>query len=539
MIQRKTQSLAYWLGDYRVDESDHEFLYDTLTEATEPQRLEDITLAIIRRRCQREESRIRNELTRGLIYDPSESYKVGDEIVFPAFDYRLAQVLGVRAGQNPEHGGFDVVKVRFEAAKGREYSAKGQEYSAKGERMFAAALLTPHVLNRHGAEVQLGDEKLLTPEELLEEVGDVVAKRIETHLVDNPKLFVSAGPLWLTSDQMVGVSLGHLNLAEAAIEMNSSPVPTRTLLDALELQPDAAESVRIFSLETALYGDVRFVQVGAGGQVAWSLRRMMPPTAVVMPTVLHYEPVAYDRGALDVELLKTEWELNDELTEGGLAEEVPASLPNATVLLTYPHLVSGTLPVPPTVRSVLPRGEGLCSAVTFVDGRWGTRFQAWVVHRGRYVAGLDGWYAQHKLPVGARITLERTNKAGEVVIDFRPLRGKREWVRTARIEDGRLTFQMQRHQISCDYDDHVALVVSDLGEIEAFRLALAQREMSVRHLVELVMPELTKLSPQGTAHVKSLYSAVNVIHRLPPGPVFTALAQLAGTTDTGSGYWSM
>ena len=119
------------------------------------------------------------------------------------------------------------------------------------------------------------------------------------------------------------------------------------------------------------------------------------------------------------------------------------------------------------------------------------------------------------------------------------MRGKREWVRTARIEDGRLTFQMQRHQISCDYDDHVALVVSDPGEIEAFRLALAQREMSVRHLVELVMPELTKLSPQGTAHVKSLYSAVNVIHRLPPGPVFAALAQLTGSTDTGSGYWSM
>ncbi len=525
MIQRKTQSLAYWLDEYRVDESDHEFLYDTLTEATEPQRLEGIALAIIKRRCQREESRIRNELTRGLIYDPSESYKAGDEIVFPVFDYRLAQVLGVRAGQNPEHGGFEVVTVRFE--------------EAKGERMFAAALSTPHVLNRHGEEAQLGDEKLLTPVELLEEVGDVVAKRIETHLVGNPKLFVSAGPLWLTSDQMVGVSLGHLNLAEAAIEMNGAPVATRILLDTLELQPDAAESVRIFSLETALYGDERFVQVGANGQVAWYMRRMMPASAVVVPPVLDYETVAYDRGALDVELLQTEWELNDELTEGGLAEEVPANLSTATVLVTYPHLVSGTLPVPPTVRSVLPRGEGLCSAVTFVDGRWGTRFQAWVVHGGRYVAGLDGWYAQHKLPVGARITLERTNKPEEVVIDFRPLRGKREWVRTARIEDGRLTFQMQRHQISCDYDDHVALVVSDPGEIEAFRLALAQREMSVRHLVELVMPELTKLSPQGTAHVKSLYSAVNVIHRLPPGPVFAALAQLTGSTDTGSGYWSM
>ncbi len=525
MIQRKTQSLAYWLDDYRVDEADHEFLYDVLTEASEPQRLEALALAVISRRCQREESRIRNELTRGLIYDPAERYKVGDELVFPVFDYRLARVLGLRSGENPEHGAFDVLTVRFE--------------DAKGERMFAGALGTPHALNRHGAEVQFGDDKLLTPEELCEEIGDVVAQRIEDHLVSNPKLFVSAGPLWLTSDQMVGVSLGHLNLAEAAIEMNGKPVPTRALLEALELQPDAAETVRVFSLETALYGDERFVQVGGNGQVEWYLRRMMPAAAAAMPEILHYAPVVYDRAALDVELLQTEWELNDELTEGGLAEEAPATLSTATVLLTYPHLIAGTLPLPPNLRAVLPHGEGLCSAVTLVDGRWGTRSQAWVVHAGRYVAGLDGWFGQHKLPVGARITLERSAKSDEVVIDFRPLRGKREWVRTARVVDGRLTFQMLRHQLACDYDDQVALVVADPAEIEAFRLTLAQRELSVRHLVEVVMPELTKLSPQGTAHVKALYSAVNVIRRLPPGPIFAALAQLPAATDTGSGYWSM
>jgi hypothetical protein len=58
-------------------------------------------------------------------------------------------------------------------------------------------------------------------------------------------------------------------------------------------------------------------------------------------------------------------------------------------------------------------------------------------------------------------------------------------------------------------------------------------------LVEQIMPELIKLSPQGTAHVKALYSAVNVVRRLPPGPIFAALARLPGATDTGSGSWSL
>ena len=58
-------------------------------------------------------------------------------------------------------------------------------------------------------------------------------------------------------------------------------------------------------------------------------------------------------------------------------------------------------------------------------------------------------------------------------------------------------------------------------------------------LVSQIMPELTKLSPQGTAHVKSLYSAVNIVRRLPPGAIFAALSHSFGVTDTGNGYWNL
>ena len=177
--------------------------------------------------------------------------------------------------------------------------------------------------------------------------------------------------------------------------------------------------------------------------------------------------------------------------------------------------------------------------MTLIDGRWGRRFSVWVVHRGRYVAGLSDWFKQHKLATGALISVERTNNPTEVLLDFKPRRAAREWIRTAAIEEGRLVFQMQRHQFGFDYDDHVALVVADPAAVADYRHHLATRRPTVAQLVSQIMPELTKLSPQGTAHVKSLYSAVNIVRRLPPGPIFAALSHLSGATDTGSGYWNL
>ncbi|MBX7235761.1 MAG: hypothetical protein K1X65_15340 [Caldilineales bacterium] len=525
MIQRKTQNLAYWRDDYKVDNADHEFLYETLADATEPQSLSQLARAIIRRRCQQEESRIRTELTRGLIFDPYDTYRADDMVVFPAFEFRLAKVLAVRSGQNPEHGPFDVINVRFEGEA--------------SERMFAARLRTPHPLNRNGQEVKFSDEDVLTPDEIFDLVSDAVSARIEKHLQGNPSLFVRAGASWLTAEQMVQVNLGHLNIAEAAIEMNNKPVSTAALLDAIDLDAGSAESVRIFSLETALYGDDRFVEVGSGERRAWYLRRMMPAAALETPPALRVRPVSYQRSSLDVEMVKIEWELNDEWSEGGLGDETPAEAPSVSFHVLYPHLISGTLPLSASTRRLLPHGSGQATEVTLIDGRWGGRIQGWVSSSGRYVAGLGAWYAQHKLPVGARITLERTNNPGEVVIDFRPQRAKRAWVRTARVLNGRLTFELNQHQLACDYDDHLAMVVPDSAEIEAFRGAFAQRQPTIRQVVEEIMPELAKLSPQGTAHVKTLYSAVNVAMRLPPGPIFAALSQLPGATDTGSGFWSL
>jgi hypothetical protein len=55
-------------------------------------------------------------------------------------------------------------------------------------------------------------------------------------------------------------------------------------------------------------------------------------------------------------------------------------------------------------------------------------------------------------------------------------------------------------------------------------------------LAEL-FPELAKLTPQQTVHAKTLYSAINMLKRLPPGPVFAELVRNPAFQSVGDHYW--
>ena len=522
VIRRKTQDIAYWIQDYHIDDADHEFIYDLLAESGTPVSTRDLALAIIRRHMQQEERFLREELARAHIYDPQDAYQVGDVIYFPAFDLRKGEVLAVRPGNNPEHGEFDVITVQLE--------------NARKPRSFAARLQTPHKLNRTQDEDFLSDGDLLTPEDILAEAGDAIIQKIETHLASNPDYFVRAGRDWLTTDQLIPVNIGHLNIAEALIEMEDAPLTAEKLLEQVDLDSDMPESIRSFSLDLALENDERFIRVQVNGKPAWYLRRLMPQAALEIPPILRYEPVAYDRSLLNIELLQLEYELQDEWSDLPEPEEVPAS---AVYHLIYPHEVAGTIPLTPAIRKMLPPSQGHIMAITLVDGRWGKKFPGWVVPQGRYIAGLDDWYKEHKLPVGTRITFQATDRPNEFLIDFKPQRAKRHWVRLAIVQGRKLVFQTQQKAINVDVDDQLLLTVGDPAAVEDLREMVDIEAYSVEDLVAMVMPELVRMSPQATAHVKTLYSAINLLRRLPPGPIFAALVQTPGASDTGSGFWSL
>ena len=234
--------------------------------------------------------------------------------------------------------------------------------------------------------------------------------------------FASFEGHWLPRSLLADIHVGHLNIIEAVIEGRAAPLDTPSLLADLDLPAEVRPEVLAFSLHSALAADGRFDQVGPDGKRAWFLRRLEPAEALQTPPALRCEPVEYERDDLPNDLRMAELELDDEWSDAATADPTPAraSLPATSMLLTYPHVISGTLPLNRHARPFFKQGHGARTAVTLIDGRWGQRFTGWIVAEGRYIAGLRGWFEQHKLPAGAYITLERRDDSGEIVVDFGP-----------------------------------------------------------------------------------------------------------------------
>jgi hypothetical protein len=148
---------------------------------------------------------------------------------------------------------------------------------------------------------------------------------------------------------------------------------------------------------------------------------------------------------------------------------------------------------------------------------------------------------EHQIPAGAYITIERTTKANEVVIDFRTRRPKREWARFAQadLDNAALIFEMNKMQVACEYDETMIVAEQNLGDLDRLAQLVRQRGIEVAQVVAQVTPELIKLNPQGTVHAKSVYSAVNMILRTPPGPVFYALLSNRRFRDVGNGLFAL
>ena len=98
---------------------------------------------------------------------------------------------------------------------------------------------------------------------------------------------------------------------------------------------------------------------------------------------------------------------------------------------------------------------------------------------------------------------------------------------------------MNKIQVACEYDEYLIVAESDTAALDELRDQLIRDGVNVFQLVEQVVPELTKLNPNGTVHAKSVYSAVNMLRRCPPGPVFYALISNRKFRDVGGGFFAL
>ncbi len=531
MLQRQTQTAPFWRDQFETTPEDVDFLYNLLLDAQTLRPLSELTQALIAEYMRREDSRLEHELKKGVIYQPKEHYTVGQSVVFPTQDFAMGTVVDVRPGKNPEHGDFEVVSIEFSGSR--------------TPREYAAGLQTPHRLNQSNGSNLLNTEDLLSPEEIYNLYRDEIEESVLFALEEGPRSeqFVEVTGAWLLSDMLAEVHVGHLNIAEAMIEVAERPQTTAQLLAETDLDKNVSEPMRMLSMDHALGSDPRFDLVYVGGQPAWYLSRMEPEAVVATPPILAHTPQRYNRALLSVEMLQYEWELDDEWGESTLPSDVPSLVPNTTVTLIYPHRRHGTLPLSGRTRAFFPVADGGRSLITLIDGRWGTRYQGWVVPEGRYVAGLEKWMNDHQIPAGALITLERTNVPGELIVDFRTRRAKREWARyaTADLENNALRLEMNKLQVACEFDEQLIVHADEahVPALDALREQMAAADVPLATIVEQVVPELTKLNPQGSVHAKSVYAAVNIVRRVAPGPVFHALLSSRSFRDVGNGLFAL
>ncbi|MBL7064883.1 MAG: hypothetical protein ISS49_11855 [Anaerolineae bacterium] len=519
MIQRKTQSPAYWEDEFAVTPDDLQYLSTLLVEDELPRLAEELGRALVLYRCQQEEALIERALSRGTPYQPKCTYEVDEQVVFPALGYRVGKVVGMRPGNNPEYDSFQVIQVEFEEGEMRE---------------FASELMVDHPLNREAPVGTAEGATLRSPEELAalyeSRVGTVLAERLEVE----PSFVCLAGK-WFRKDLLVDVHIGHLNLAEAVLDMaDGGPLPTDALLGDLELPEEITPQLRIFSLNYVLQEDERFDEVGPAGGVLWFLRRLEPEEVQSVPIWLEYRPLDYNPALLTSEMLALERTLDDEWSDLDSPVEVPESV---TVVLTYPHWRSGTLPLSGRLARIFPTGRARRIRFTFVDGETGAEMPGWVLRKGRYVYGLGEWYRAYDISVGAYLELARGEKPGTVVIQRRARRPRREWVRVALPLEGRLTFEMRKELIACKYDDLMVVAQEDIEAMDAVWARSREQWFSLSQLIAEVFPELTKLSPQGTVHAATLYSAVNAAMRMPPGPLLAELVASGVYAPVGDNYW--
>lgn len=527
MLQRQTQTAAFWRDQFTVTPDDLEFIYQLLLDLQAPKTLSELATALVQEYVRRENSKIETELAKGEVYMPKRTYTVGQQVVFPTLEFAVGEVVQVREGHNPEYGNFSVIKVRFRDS----------------QREFATNLQKPHRLNQAESSVIQHDKALLSANDLYSLYQSEIDESLLYALEEGERSadFAEVDGYWLLSDMLTEVHVGYLNIAEAMIEMQGKPIKPEQILSEIDLGENNGPAMRVISLNHALEKDARFDRVGSGGEKLWFLKRLEPQEVINTPMLLKYGSMQYNRSLLSVDLLQVEWELDDEWGESSLTSEIPRVVPSTVMTLTYPHRRYGTLPVSGRTVNFFPTGQKGKSTVTLVDGRWGTRFIGWVVHEGRYVSGFAKWMDDHQLPVGAYITLERANTANEVIVDYRTRRPKREWARMAQADLGarRLRFEMNKIQVACEYDEYMIVAEEHSEPIDQLRDQLLRDGITVSQIVEQVVPELTKLNPQGTVHAKSVYSAVNILRRCPPGPVFYALIANRRFRDMGNGFFAL
>jgi hypothetical protein len=167
----------YW-SSIQVTPQDVENLHTFLFERETPLTTRDLVSEFVEARIRFERQAAENKhKSAGKSYLPREQYAVGEDLVFPALEWKRGRVAEVRPGANPSVSGFDVLTVEMEDG---------------GRRMFAARL-DSHLLNDAQLSASEGSEIDLAS--ILQEHGSHMMEKLEAALGADEGLVQIAGAL--------------------------------------------------------------------------------------------------------------------------------------------------------------------------------------------------------------------------------------------------------------------------------------------------------------------------------------------------------
>ncbi len=515
-------SESYWKA-LEIQPEDIEFLYSYLLEKETPLTSENLTTALIEERIRSEKQRLEEKQQQnGQIYLPKTEFSVGEKVQFPAINWLSGEVSEIRQGNNPEYPALKVMTVDLENGQQRQFATN----------------LEDHQLNQITTKTDDTDEE--DAQQIIEDYGDEIKSKLEEKLEENNDL-VRIGEDWFPKSLLIEFNVGHLNLAEAVLDMHEGgPLEVDTLLKQIDVDTDDPIELVKFSMNYALQQDPRFDEVGPSGEVQWFLNRLEPEYVRNKPLELTVIPFEYDRSVMSEDMLKAEQQIDDELIQENPQYQRKISAKEVSISLSYPHWRTGSIPLTPYTRSFFPTAlESPRVKFTVIGGK-GQKISAWVVRPYNYVYGLRDWYEELELMPGSILKIRKGKNPGEVMIQPEKKRSNREWIRTLLIgADGGVVFAMLKQTITADFNERMAIAVPATNVLDELWQKRANNPRPFKQVLLNTTRELAKLNSQGHVHALELYAALNCIRRCPPGAVFSVLASDPEFTAVGDLYFRL
>ena len=145
--------------------------------------------------------------------------------------------MSVRPGRNPDLGEFEVIQVTLEDGEQKELASG----------LASHALNTPPDLTKVDASLDVHQVLMIYEDDLI--------MNLEAELEKNPD-FVRIAGRWFPRTLLVDINAGHLNLAEAVLDMvGGGPLPTSALIEQIGLSTAVNPKLVEFSLDLALQED--------------------------------------------------------------------------------------------------------------------------------------------------------------------------------------------------------------------------------------------------------------------------------------------